>query len=261
MQAEMRRGEERVDVGADAEEGDVAEVEQAGEADHDVEPERQGGIEADARRPRPSSSRSARRAARRGASAPSATASDALPCAGRMAVRPCSPVGTRLAEQPGGPEHQHQDQHHEGDHVLEAGLMKVTARLSITPRIKPAQHRAPDVADAAEHRRGERLQSGRVAHEEVDLRVVEADQHAGRAAERGAEEEGERDHAPDVTPMTAAISRSSATARIDAAERGALHQHVEAPHHQAARPRHDEHQHRDVARRRDLKRQLRGKQE
>ena len=45
----MRRGEEGVDVGADAEEGDVADVEQAREADHDVEPERQHGVEADAR--------------------------------------------------------------------------------------------------------------------------------------------------------------------------------------------------------------------
>ena len=46
----MRGGEERVDVGADAEERDIAEVEQAGEADHDVQAEGQQRVEADARR-------------------------------------------------------------------------------------------------------------------------------------------------------------------------------------------------------------------
>ena len=45
VQPELRRGEHRVAVGAEAEEGRVAEVEQAGEADDDVEPEREQHVD------------------------------------------------------------------------------------------------------------------------------------------------------------------------------------------------------------------------
>jgi len=45
VQAEMRRCEQRIDVGADGIEGDVAEIEQAGKADHDVEAQRQHDIQ------------------------------------------------------------------------------------------------------------------------------------------------------------------------------------------------------------------------
>jgi hypothetical protein len=38
MDAKVRRGEQRVYVGADRVERDVAKVEQAGEADYDIEP-------------------------------------------------------------------------------------------------------------------------------------------------------------------------------------------------------------------------------
>ena len=41
VQIEVRRGEQRIDVRADRVERDVAEIEQSGEADDDVEPERQ----------------------------------------------------------------------------------------------------------------------------------------------------------------------------------------------------------------------------
>ena len=37
----MRRGQQRVDIGAHGVESDVAQIEQAGEADHDVQAERQ----------------------------------------------------------------------------------------------------------------------------------------------------------------------------------------------------------------------------
>jgi hypothetical protein len=37
MQAELRAGKQRIGIRADRVEGDVAEIEQAGEADHDVE--------------------------------------------------------------------------------------------------------------------------------------------------------------------------------------------------------------------------------
>ncbi len=45
MQVEVRDGQQRVDVGADRVEGDIAQVEQAGEADHDVQAERQEDVE------------------------------------------------------------------------------------------------------------------------------------------------------------------------------------------------------------------------
>ena len=45
MQGEVRAGEQRVDVGADRVERDVAEVEQAGESDHDVQAERQHHVQ------------------------------------------------------------------------------------------------------------------------------------------------------------------------------------------------------------------------
>ena len=41
----MRTGQQRIGVGADGVEGDVAEIEQAGEADDDVQPERQEDVE------------------------------------------------------------------------------------------------------------------------------------------------------------------------------------------------------------------------
>ena len=39
--AEVERGQQRIDIGADGKEGHIAEIEQAGEADHDVEAERE----------------------------------------------------------------------------------------------------------------------------------------------------------------------------------------------------------------------------
>ena len=41
----MRRREDRVEIRAEPEERDVAEIEQAGEADDDVEPEREQRVE------------------------------------------------------------------------------------------------------------------------------------------------------------------------------------------------------------------------
>ena len=43
----VRPGEEGVDVGAETEEGDVAEVEQAREPDDDVQPEREQRVDQD----------------------------------------------------------------------------------------------------------------------------------------------------------------------------------------------------------------------
>ena len=61
-----------------------------------------------------------------------------------------------------------------------------------------AQHRARDVADAAEHRRGEGAQPGGVADDEARVVVVEAEDQPGRAGERRAEEEGDDDDPVDI---------------------------------------------------------------
>ncbi len=45
MDAEVGRGEQRVHVGADRVERDIAKVEQAREADDDVEPQRQHDVD------------------------------------------------------------------------------------------------------------------------------------------------------------------------------------------------------------------------
>ena len=45
MQPEVRAGQQRVEIRADGVEGDVAHVQQAGKADHDVQTERQHDVE------------------------------------------------------------------------------------------------------------------------------------------------------------------------------------------------------------------------
>ena len=57
-----------------------------------------------------------------------------------------------------------------------------------------ADHRARYVADAAEHRRRERLDARNEARIEIDLLVDEAVEHAADAGHAGAEHEGEDDH-------------------------------------------------------------------
>ena len=65
---------------------------------------------------------------------------------------------------------------------------------------QPAQHRARHAADAAEHRRAERFDARREAHEEIDLFEDEGVADAGDARHRAAEGERE-DHDPvDVDP-------------------------------------------------------------
>ncbi len=66
------------------------------------------------------------------------------------------------------------------------------------PEQHAAQHRAGEVADAAQHRGGKRLQAEEEAHLVVRDAVVGADHHARHRAERRADDERQRDHAVDV---------------------------------------------------------------
>jgi hypothetical protein len=115
VQAEMRRGQQRIDIGADGEEGHVAEVEQAGEADHDVEAERE---QANSTAKLVMRTQAVPAMASTKGRAISASAMQARADFSFVLQAPSCPLRDPFAEQAGGPEHQHQDQHQEGEHIL-----------------------------------------------------------------------------------------------------------------------------------------------
>src|SRR5215831_9938619 len=87
----------------------------------------------------------------------------------RMSSDPL-PVGQCLAQDTAGTEHQYQDQHHEGDGILECRIDDSDRQTFHHTEDQPAQHRPADIANAAQYRCSERLETGRIAHIEVDLR-------------------------------------------------------------------------------------------
>ena len=106
VQAELRAGEQRVDVGADGVERDVAEVEQAGEADDDVQAQREHDVEdREVRDAHPGGAdlrqceRQQRRARGRSARLRPRSARAGRACRSTAAS---GPVSDALAEQPGG---------------------------------------------------------------------------------------------------------------------------------------------------------------
>ena len=188
------RGEKGIDVRADSEERDIAKVEKPGEADDDVQAEGEEGVEAN---PRDDAhdvivgreQRSGEREDRKPDRGERLVAHDPHTFSRSARPSPSSPSGrkTRVMIRT-----------RERDDVLEGRIDEGDGEALDNAEEQPAEHRAPDVADAAEHRRGECLEPGRVAHDEVDLRIIEADQYAGRAAERRAEEEGGADNLADT---------------------------------------------------------------
>src|SRR6185369_9313260 len=78
------------------------------------------------------------------------------------------PVRHALAQQPRGPQRQHEDQHDESEDVGVVAAQDATGHHSDVAgadrfdqsKQDAAHHRAGQVADAAEHGRGERLQAG-----------------------------------------------------------------------------------------------------
>ena len=79
------------------------------------------------------------------------------------------------------------------------------------------------------------LRPAEIAHHEVDLGVVEADQHAGGAAERRAQEESGGDHLADIDAHDRRHLAVLGHGADRAAERGALDQRVERPHQKRRR--------------------------
>src|SRR6185437_7299237 len=90
-------------------------------------------------------------------------------------------------QQPGGLEHQHQDQDREDDDVGPADGHELSAHAFDESDQDAADHRADDVADAAEHRGGKGAEPRRIADDEAGEVVVEAEDEAGGAGESGTE--------------------------------------------------------------------------
>src|SRR5579883_1586080 len=114
--------------------------------------------------------------------------------------RPCASGLLRRgqAEETRRPQDEHDDQDGKDDDVGPAhGEHLPSHRLDETDH-EPPDHRAGDVTDAAEHRRGTRAQAGRVPDDEARVIVVQAEDQAGRSRERGADEECQHDDVVDL---------------------------------------------------------------
>ena len=117
-------------------------------------------------------------------------------------ARQCS-IGDALAEQALRPQREHEDQDDEGEDVLVVAAEDAAGEVADVAGAErfdqaeqdAADHRAGEVADAAEDRRGERLQAGQEAHRVLHRAVVGGVHHAGERGQRGADDEGRRDHA------------------------------------------------------------------
>src|SRR2546430_4420479 len=116
------------------------------------------------------------------------------------------PPPHHFAQEPLRTEDQDEDQHGEGEDVLVLGAERPPRQerqVGGGERLEQAEdeasgHRAGDVADAAQHGRGEGLEAGSEARVGVDQTVLDAEEHAGRTAHRPPDEEGDRDHPVDV---------------------------------------------------------------
>src|SRR5262245_26132439 len=106
----------------------------------------------------------------------SANAPRAKPSKMRFCVQAMSHLvrlGHGFPEQSRRAEHEHQDQHHERDHVPVGRVDERHRQAFDQTEDDAAQHGALEIADAAQHRSRERLQSRRVTHQEIDLRVIQ----------------------------------------------------------------------------------------
>ena len=124
------------------------------------------------------------------------------------------------------------DQDHEGDDVgpLDADVRERRDQVLDDAEQQAADHGAADVADAAEHGGRERLDAGHEAHGVAEGEGG-AEQEAGRAAERAADDEGARDGLVDVDAHERGGRRVLGDGADAAAELGPGDQPVEEDHH------------------------------
>jgi hypothetical protein len=96
-----------------------------------------------------------------------------------------------FAEEAGGFKKEDHDEDREGDRVFVGGELAAADEGFDRAEDEAAESGAGYVADAAEDRGDERLETGHDAHERVDRRVVEGVEDAAGGGEGGAEAEGE----------------------------------------------------------------------
>src|ERR1700704_5742283 len=106
-------------------------------------------------------------------------AASGLGASSGVAVIRSGPARRCAAENPGRAEHQDENQDREDDDVGPADRDELAAQRLDEPDQDAAEHGARDVADPAEHRRGERPQARRVADDEAGIVVIEAEDQAG----------------------------------------------------------------------------------
>ena len=99
---------------------------------------------------------------------------------------------------PLGRNEQHEDEDEEREHVLPLAAEDGGAVVLEQPEEQAAEQRAADVADAAEHRGGERLDAGEEADVVAGRLEEDGEQEPGGAGEQPAEQEREHDDAVDV---------------------------------------------------------------
>src|SRR6516164_832027 len=197
-------GEDAIGIRAYGEKGGIAKIEEASEADHDVEAESQdgesegvrGGVndafigedegkaeaegeddEEESSAPRPPL-----------CPFPEARRSSALvDPRGRVRLLKLrlshgGPLlgfrGSRASEQTGRPEDQDQHQDREDDHISPSHLEILPSERFDEADQHAAQHGARQIADAAEHGRGEGTQARSVADGEIGIIIVEAEDEA-----------------------------------------------------------------------------------
>ena len=206
--AELLRGEPAGDVGAGGVERHVAEVEQPGVADDDVEADAHDGERDDHERRRGVGNPLRRlrqdvvveprvEHQQRDQHAEGGTRSQ--PCPGPVHH---ARVESVLAEQALRPEDEDQDEQDEDDRLGPVGPGRVPGEAVVEVLDEAdqvaAERGARDVADAAEHGRREGEQADAEAEVEARLREVGEVDEAADAGERAAEAERERDRAVDV---------------------------------------------------------------
>jgi hypothetical protein len=125
-------------------------------------------------------------------------------------------------------EHEHQDRERRDVLVLDREIGR-PERLDQADE-QAAEHCSRHRADAAEHRRGERLHAGEEADVEVDHPVVQQEHQARNRREARPHHEGQRNGAVDIDPDQRRHAEVLLAGALGAAERSAVDQQREADH-------------------------------
>src|SRR5512143_1229673 len=144
-----------------------------------------------------SSARSSSRTHERPSPASTRNGSSASPSASnpKLNQRDLSTLDNARSQQARRAEYQHRDQHEEREHVLVVAAEEAAGQVADVARAErldqsqqePPQHRAAEIADSAQHRSREGLETEQEAHVIVRQTIVSANHHAGDRSQRGAD--------------------------------------------------------------------------